>query len=64
MKPVSIYFILLSIGYIEKLMNKTIYLCKEDEKSIISEVIPEPLYASYEHPPKADAIQQHRSRFK
>ena len=29
------YFILLSLGYIENLMKKTIYLRKEDKKSVV-----------------------------
>ena len=52
------------IGYVEKLMTKTINLCEEGKGSTITDVSdPRPLCAVYEHPPKAVAIQEHKSRF-
>ena len=49
-------------GYVEKLMTKTINLCEENKESTIT-VVPKPLCAAYEHPPKAIAIQEHKSPF-
>ena len=51
------------IGYIEKLMSKTITICKEDTQYTLTEDIPKPLSAAYQHPLKEIAIQEHRSRF-
>ena len=44
-------------------MSKTISLCEDDNDCTIAEATPQPLCASYEHPPKAKAIQEHTSRF-
>ena len=51
------------IGYVEKLMTKTINLSEEGKESTVTEVVPRPLCAAYEHPSKSIAIQQHKSRF-
>ena len=51
------------IGYIEKLMSKTITICKEDTQCTLTEDIPKPLSTAYQHPLKEIAIQEHRSRF-
>ena len=50
-------------GYIEKLMSKTINLCEDNNDHTITEATPQPLCAAYEHPPKARAIEEHKSRF-
>ena len=55
---------LIFAGYIEKLMSKTIDLCKSiNREYTITEVIPQPLCAAYEHPLKEQAIEEHTSRF-
>ena len=51
------------IGYIEKLMSKTMTICKEDTQYTLTENIPKPLSVAYQHPLKEIAIQEHRSRF-
>ena len=51
------------IGYVEKLMTKAINLCEEGKELTVTEVVPKPLCAAYEHPSKTIAIQEHRSRF-
>ena len=44
-------------------MSKTINYCKEDREYTVTENTPQPLCTAYEHPPKARAIQEHKSRF-
>ena len=51
------------IGYIEKLMSKTITICKEDTQYTLTEDIPKPLCAAYQHPLKETAILELRSQF-
>ena len=57
------FYINLYVEYIEKLISKTINICKEDKQYTITEDIPKPLCAAYEHPVKETAIQEHKSRF-
>ena len=44
-------------------MSKTINYCEEDREYTVTENTPQPLCTAYEHPPKARAIQEHKSRF-